>query len=157
MHDIIRFNNQINYKVVGPQGEIISQGFLPNAQTDRNKWSILATLKGTNSYFNITALMLRLDGSAILGSRQQWEYADSSGTAISTMWLNGTGAVPTLMFTATYTATANVSCKAVALVDGYSMNSSDTLLSYGRFYSTNLNLAVGSSGKIIVNWTITTI
>jgi hypothetical protein len=154
--DALKFNNTIDYMVVGGGGEIISHGQLHNASGYRMREQVLKAL--TQNYqvtvgteFQVNRLYFRNDSLTTLGSFAQWCIEDSS-TAYSTRYTTGSN-VTSVNFTGTYTATANMTCRGIALVEK-SYNASDDIGSFAKFYSTNLAVSVGNTSKIIINWTL---
>lgn len=156
MKDGIFFKNSVTYLSVGPEGEIISHGNLYNVTGQKTRDQIMKMLttpasSSPGTLGQIDRAYFRLDGLTTLGSFQQ--YDPGAATAFSTRYNSGTY-ISSVMFNATYTATANVSCKGVALTLG-ARSSSDDVGSFSNFWSTNFNMACGSAGKLIIQWTIT--
>ncbi len=155
MNEQIKFNNDIHYMVVSPLGDVTSEGMTKNQTGALVKDKILVALT-TNSGVapgTVTAVNymgFRCDGSAILGSANQWFV---TGTAISTRY-NSATYLNTVNFNGTYTATANTTVKTVALLWANSFTSGSDMGSFSHYYSTNLNMSVGSGGKIIIQWTV---
>lgn len=154
--DVIHFKNLVHYKVVGPGCEIISQGEFFNAVGYKTRDRVLRALTqnyqtscGTEVQAN--RMYFRNDGLTTLGSFAQWCIEDSA-TVISTRFSAAT-LISAVMFSGTYTATANITCKTVALTEK-SMSSSDDVGSFAQFYSTNLNVSLGSASKLIIDWTV---
>lgn len=155
MLEDIKFVNDIHYMSVGPTGEIISQGDLRNVT---GQWmrdvimKMLTTPASSNpgTLGQVDRMYFRLDGNASLGSFQT--YDPGNGTAYSTRY-NSATYISSVMFNATYTATANVSCKSVVMTLG-ARSSGDDIGSFAKFWSTNFNMACGSGGKLIVQWTV---
>lgn len=155
MNDQIRFNNSISYMIVSPLGEVEMEGLTQNQTGALVKDRILSALTtaagaspGTITAVNYMGF--RTDGSAILGSVNQWYV---SGTAISTRY-NSATYLNSVNFNGTYTATANTTVKTVALLWANSFANGSDMGSFAHFYSTNLNMSVGSAGKIIIQWTV---
>jgi hypothetical protein len=157
MNDKLAFRNDIHYMVVSPYGEVTDIGYIHNEVAPRVKDSILRALTTPSgddpgTLTSVRYLEFRPDGLAILGSKAQW----TSGSALSTRYENATY-VESINFNGTYTATANTTIKTVGLRDKHDdIISSSKMGSFLMFYSTSLNMSVGSGGKVIVQWTITT-
>jgi hypothetical protein len=157
MQDIIRFNNDIHYLVVSPDGSIAEEGKSHNQTGYFVKDAIcraFTTPSGVSpgTVTQICNMLFRADGSAILGSFNQWVM---TGSAYSTRY-NSATAVTSVGFNGTFQATANVTVKTVALGwRDFSGFESDLVGGSVHFYSTNLNMSVGSAGKIIIQWTVT--
>jgi hypothetical protein len=154
--DVIRFDNLIHYMVVGPGCEIISQGQFCNAVGYKTKDRVLRALTQnyqttTGTEVQVNRMYFRNDGGTTLGSFLLWCPEDSA-TVISTRYSNSTY-VTSVMFSGTYTATANITCKAVALTEK-TQSSSDDVGSFAQFYSTNLNVSLGSASKLIIDWMV---
>jgi hypothetical protein len=155
MNDKIFFDNTIAYMVVGPSGEISQQGEVKNQTAARLKDKILLALTLPNadngSLVGINEIAFRTDGSAILGTFLTW----TSSTAFSTRYNNATY-LNSVNFNSTYTATANVNIKTISCLDhsGILFAVTDDVASFCHLYSTNLNMSVGSAGKIIIQWTV---
>lgn len=155
MRDNLEFVNNVAYMSVGPQGEIISRGELHNVTGYRTRDQVLKALTtppstSPGTLVQIGMMYFRVDGLTTLGSFAQWDSGNA--TAFSTRLSSGTY-ITSVQFNATYTATANVSCKAVALVES-SQSGPNDVGSFARFWSTTFNMACGSAGKLIVQWTV---
>ena len=110
-------------------------------------------LSSPGSDFQMRFIYFRLDGQTMLGTSGGWTLGDSSGTVISTRYNDATY-VSAVSFAGTYTATADITCKAVGMSDAYAAGVSE-FGSAVRYYSTSLNIGVGSASKIIISWGIT--
>lgn len=158
MLDVIKFDNDIHYMVVTPTGILGQEGWVKNAVGYRLKDQIskmLTTPSGDSpgTLGQINLAYYRLDGTQSLGTAGVYVASDSS-TVYSTRYNSGTY-INSVMFSATYTATANVTCKVVAL-NNIAMSGASDVGSFCAFYSTNINMGVGSGGKIILQWTVNT-
>ena len=159
MQDGLRFVNNVAYMSVNPEGEIISRGELMNVTGYNTKDAILRAMTtpagvSPGTLNQSDRMYFRLDGNTTLGSFAQYCVADSS-TAYSTRYNSGTY-ITSVQFNATYTATANITAKNVVLTLG-ARNSTDDCGSFSDFWSTAFNMACGSAGKLIVQWTINAI
>jgi phage baseplate assembly protein gpV len=155
MQDTLKFVNNVHYMSVSPEGAIISSGNLYNVtgQFMRDQIMRMLTTPASSSpgtLGQVDRAYFRVDGNTTLGSFQQ--YDPGGATAYSTRYSSATY-VSSVMFNATYTATANVTCKAVALTLG-AQGASNDVGSFSKFWSTNFNMACGSAGKLIIQWTI---
>lgn len=154
--DVIRFENLVQYKVVGPGSEIISQGQFYNAVGNKTKDRILRALTtqyqtSTGTEVQVNRMYFRNDGGTNLGSFAQW-CAEDSATVVSTRFNSGTY-VTSVMFSGTYTATANITCKTICMTEK-AQGASDDVGSFSQFYSTNLSVSLGSASKLIIDWTV---
>jgi hypothetical protein len=156
LSDSIYFVNEIAYIVTNPVGDIVQSGATKNAAGARLKNQIMRALTvqegvSAGTLSGIQDVGFRADGSTILGSTAQYVFS----TAFSTRYNNSTY-VTSVNFNSTFSATANVTVKTVILFDEMvELNpASSDVGSFMSFYSTSLNLSVGSAGKIIVSWTI---
>ena len=157
MYDSFNFNNDIHYMVVSPEGALEWSAMVKNAVGMRSRDIVSRSLttpalSNSGTLGQINYCYFRLDGSSILGTGQTWVAGDTSGTVISTRFGAATY-VGSVMFSATYTATAQVTCKAVALMDSQPITSTD-MGSMVRFWSTNISMVVSNGGRIIVQWTV---
>jgi hypothetical protein len=155
--ETIKFENTIHYMVVGPSGEITSQGSTKNAAGQRTRDVICRfltypPLSSPGTVMQMRYIYFRLDGQTMLGTSGGWTAGDSAGTVISTRYYNSTY-VSAVSFAGTYTATADITCKAVGMTDLPAGGVSE-FGSAVRYYSTSLNIGVGSASKIIINWGI---
>jgi hypothetical protein len=156
MYEKLYFQNDVAYMSVNPEGEIISRGGLRNVTGYNTRDSIMRGMTTPPSVSVGTLLQsdrmyFRLDGNTTIGSFAQYVAADSA-TALSTRY-NSATYVTSVMFNATYTATANVTCKNVVLTLG-ARSAGDDVGSFSDFWSTNFNMGCGSGGKLIIQWTI---
>lgn len=157
MQDRLRFDNEIRLMVVNPNGAVDGEQVYHNAVGWRTRDMVArmlttAALSNPGTLGQVNYCYYRLDGSSILGTGLTWVAADTSGTAISTRYNTATY-IGSVMFSATYTATAQVTCKALALTDSAPASGSD-MGSVVRFWSTNISVVVSTGGKIIVQWTV---
>lgn len=156
--ETIKFDNTIKYMVVGPSGSVVTSGEVKNAAGQRTRDMISRYLTyppssspGTN--FQLSNIYFRLDGQTMLGTFGGWISGDDSGTLVSTRY-NSATYVTSVAFAGTYTATADITCKAVVMTDK-TWSSIFDVGTGARYYSTSLNIGVGSASKIIINWGIT--
>lgn len=152
--ETITFKNEIAYMVVSPIGTIESQGTLSNAVGALSKDQILKAvttpyLTAVGTLIQLNYLGFRTDGSTVMGSFAQWYTA---GSAFSTRY-NNSSQLTSVGYNGTYIATANVTVRAIALLPAALSGLVNAATTCG-FYSTNINMAVGSAGAIIVQWTV---
>ena len=157
MKDGIYFQNDVHYMSVSPEGAIISQGDLRNVTgyfMRNNIMMMLTTPYGVSpgTVGCISNMAFRLDGNTILGSYAQYVSADN-GTAYSTRYNSATWC-NNVMFNATYTATANVTAKTIALILGSTWGGLVDMGLVVGFWSTLFNMSCGSGGKMIVQWNV---
>lgn len=155
MSEFIRFDNTINYQVFSPLGEVVDSGFFKNAVGPREKDYILRSITVPHAtYFGniggINVMEFRCDGSSILGSFEQWYM---SGTSYSTRF-NAATFINSVQFNATYVATANTTVKAIAMHENAGYGPTTLVIDVAYFYSTLMNVTVGSGGAITVQWTV---
>lgn len=157
MLDVLKFDNDVHLMAVNPSGAIDGEYVFKNAVGMRTRDAVarvlttpILTNPGTLGQINYC--YFRLDGSSILGTGQTWVAGDSSGTAISTRFGAATY-IGSVMYSATYTATAQTTCKALCLTDSIPASGSD-MGSVVRFWSTNISVVISNGGKIIVQWTV---
>lgn len=154
--DAIVFNNTISYMVVRADGSIGEQGSMKNRQAPRVRDAIARALTtpgltGVGTILQVTHLGFRPDGTAVLGSWNEWV---TGGSAYSTRYSNSTY-VTSVMFNGTFTATANVTVKTVALYNNTPTPvTTMEVASFCHFYSTSFNVTLGSGGQLIVQWTV---
>lgn len=154
--DWIKFDDQITVRVV-EENKPEWVGTFANAVGQRTRDLVCKMLttpfeSDPGTLGQINYIYLRLDGSTILGSAAQWRVCDTGGTTISTRY-NDSTYVTQVNFISTYTATANITCKCGALTDSI-MSGATPVGTAARFYSTSMNVSVGSAGKIIVSWDV---
>lgn len=154
MKDAMNFDNDVYYMVVGPSGTIENNGTFKNACGLRSKDMVMRAFSSGSYHSSLEGckyLYFRCDNNTLLGVGSSYVLEDSS-TIFSTRFGNATYCTA-VGFNGTKTATAQITIKTVAITDTTVSGGMD-MGSYSRYYSTNLNVTLGSASKLILNWTI---
>lgn len=148
-NDTFKFNNHVTFRSFGADGKLLTYGELYNVTAAPLKDLVAKLFTGGTTIPSLFGLHWRLDGLTDLGTFDTYILT----TCYSTRY-NSATRINSIGLSGTYTATANVSLKVAAITENTTYGSTVAVGDTGYFYSTNFNMACGSAGKLVIDWSV---